>query len=373
MEPISRRPLPYGGVMADMARRPVVLLGETHTSAENHRWQLQVLSALYGRNVNMVLGFESFPRSVQPVLDRWTRGELSEKKFLEDSRWNEVWTFDPDLYMPLFHFARMHRIPMIALNVERDLVSKVREKGWKEIPEEDREGVASPVPASTAYLEELAEIFALHVKASGPKDKKNTDESAPKPVKLDDPAFLKFVDAQLLWDRAMAEKLAEARTGGGDPLVVGIVGAGHLEYGYGITRQLADLGVAKAAVLLPWSVERPCSDLVSKAGVAVADAVFGVKDPKRDPEADKPRLGVIINDAAGGVRIERVAPDSVAMAAGLKKGDLIIEAAGMPTKKTVDLIAVIKKQSPGTWLPLAVKRGGKTLDIVARFPPRRSP
>ncbi len=370
MEPTSGRILPYGGVMADMARRPVVLLGETHTSAENHRWQLQVLSALYGRNANMVLGFESFPRSVQPVLDRWTRGELSEKKFLKDSRWDDVWTFDPNLYMPLFHFARMHRIPMIALNVERDLVSKVRKKGWKEIPGKDREGVTDPVPAPTAYLDELAEIFALHAKMPGRKTKDNDE---PKPIKRDDPAFLKFVDAQLLWDRAMAEKLAAARLGGGDPLVIGIVGSGHLEYGYGITRQLADLGVAKAAVLLPWPVNRPCSDLVSKNGAAVADAVFGIKEPKREPEPEKPKLGVIINDAPGGIRIGRVAPGSVAMAAGLKKGDVIFKAAGVETKKTANLIAIIKKQAPGTWLPLAVKRDAKSLDIVARFPPGKAP
>ncbi len=370
MEPVGKRPLPYGDVIAQMARRPVVLLGETHTSAENHRWQLQVLSALYGRNVNMVLGFESFPRSVQPVLDRWTRGELSEKKFLEDSRWDEVWTFNPNLYMPLFHFARMHRIPMIALNVERELVSAVRKKGWKGIPGKDREGVADPAAPSTAYLKELAEVFALHAKMPG---QKNKGKDVPAPVKLDDPEFLRFVDAQLLWDRAMAEKLAEARLAGGNPLVVGIVGSGHLEYGYGITRQLADLGVAKAAVLLPWSVGRPCSDLTSKEGVAVAGAVFGVKEPTREPEPEKPRLGVIINDAAGGVRIDRVAPGSVAGAAGLKKGDVVFKAAGISTKKTGDLIAVIKKQAPGTWLPLGVTRGGKTLDIIARFPPGKAP
>jgi len=112
-------------LLNDLNKRPVVMLGETHTNAEHHRWQLYVLSALYGKNQNMVIGFEAFPRTLQPILDRWTRGELSKDEFIKLTRWNEIWAYDPDLYMPLFHFARMHRIPMLALNVERSLIQKI--------------------------------------------------------------------------------------------------------------------------------------------------------------------------------------------------------------------------------------------------------
>ncbi|MCZ6467452.1 MAG: hypothetical protein O6829_09295 [Alphaproteobacteria bacterium] len=31
--------------------------------------------------------------------------------------------------------------------------------------------------------------------------------------------------------------------------------------------------------------------------------------------------------------------------------------------------AVAAAQAPGTWLPLRVRRGAETVDIVARFPP----
>ena len=33
------------------------------------------------------------------------------------------------------------------------------------------------------------------------------------------------------------------------------------------------------------------------------------------------------------------------------------------------VIAVVQRQAPGTWLPIKVKRGGETLDLVAKFPP----
>ena len=52
----------------------------------------------------------------------WTigsRGKLTDEAFLKASEWRQVWGYDAALYMPLFQFARLNRIPMIALNVER--------------------------------------------------------------------------------------------------------------------------------------------------------------------------------------------------------------------------------------------------------------
>ena len=95
--------------------RSMILLGEHHDNEEHHRWQLQMISGLYGQNPNIALGFEMFPRSVQPVLDRWLEGELDEETFLKQVKWGEYWSFDAKLYMPMFHFARMNHIPMHAL------------------------------------------------------------------------------------------------------------------------------------------------------------------------------------------------------------------------------------------------------------------
>ena len=58
-------------LLDDMAQRDVVLLGEVHDEMDHHRWQLQTLAALHARRPDMVIGFEMFPRRVQPVLDRW--------------------------------------------------------------------------------------------------------------------------------------------------------------------------------------------------------------------------------------------------------------------------------------------------------------
>ena len=350
LEPDSGRRPADDDLIGRMAGRSVVLLGEVHDNAEHHRWQLHTLSALHGRNPNMVIGFEAFPRSVQAHLDRWTRGDMDEKAFLKATRWNQVWRFEPALYMPLFHFARLHRIPMIALNVDRALIERVRNGGWRAVPGDAREGVSDPAPPSAAYVEYLARAYADHPSA---KDKEPD---------RDDPGFKRFVAVQLTWDRAMAERLAGARLAGGKPLVVGIVGLGHLVYGYGISHQLADLGIPDAAVLLPWETDLECRDLVK--GVPVADAVFGLAGDT--PAAPRPRLGVMID----GLRIQRVMEGSIAQSAGLAKGDMILEAAGRALSSAGDLIAIVRRQGPGTWLPIKIRRGSETLDMVAKFPPR---
>jgi hypothetical protein len=187
---------------------------------------------------------------------------------------------------------------------------------------------------------------------------------------LADPAFRRFVEAQLTWDRAMAEAIAGARTAESAPLVVGILGQGHVEHRWGVPHQLADLGIPDAAVLLPVAPPEDC------AGVPpdLADAVFTVPSAG-DPPPPGPRLGVMIEtvsgggDGSAGARVIEVVPGGVAEATGIEAGDIIVEAAGVPIAKSGDLIATVRQQSPGTWLPLKVQRDGATVDRVARFPP----
>jgi uncharacterized iron-regulated protein len=365
--PSSDTPVAHDGLISEMAGRPIVLLGETHTNPEHHRWQLHTIAALHGRNPNMVLSFEAFPRRVQPVLDRWVRGELNDADFLKETDWFQVWRFNPGLYMPLFHFARQHRIPMVALNVGRELIELVRKDGWKGVSVDAREGVGDPAPPTPAFLRYHAKVYAEHENREG--DHGSTEKAKELVIpELDDPDYLKFVAAMQTWDRAMAEGLATARRTDGQPLVVGIIGRGHLHYGFGIAHQLTDLGITGAAVLLPWDPDDPCDDLALADGPSVADVVFGVDAPRALPTRPGPLLGVRIRDDDGGIRIIQVVEGSVAETAGLAKDDLILHAAGLDITKTTELIAIVKRQSPGTWLPLKIKRSDEVMEIVAKFP-----
>src|SRR5215831_872349 len=156
------QPIDRGALFRDLvAKTGVVLLGESHTDADHHRWQLHTLAALHGQGGKLVIGFEAFPRRLQSVLDDWVEGKLTDEAFLKASEWRQVWGYDAALYMPLFQFARLNRIPMIALNVERKLVARVGREGWEAVPESEREGLSNPAPASPAYQRELARVYLL--------------------------------------------------------------------------------------------------------------------------------------------------------------------------------------------------------------------
>lgn len=259
IDPATGEMLTEGALLDSLAARPIVLLGEEHDNAAHHRWQLSVIEAFQARRPDLVLGFEMFARASQPVLDQWVAGDLDADAFLHAVRWKETWGFDPQLYLPIFIFAQRHRVPMLALNVERSLIRRIGRDGWASVPADERDGIGEPAPTLPGYRRWLAQIFA-HKRA--PHGERATD--AP------DPVFERFVAAQLTWDRAMAEALVAAHDQPQAPLVVGLAGIGHLQNGWGIPHQLRDLGIPDAAVLLPVAAGAACAELAS----GYADAVF---------------------------------------------------------------------------------------------------
>jgi uncharacterized iron-regulated protein len=346
-------------LIGSMAGRDVVLLGEQHDDADHHRWQLQTLAALHAQRPDMRIGFEMFPRRVQPVLDRWVAGELSERQFLEQVGWEEVWSMPAELYLPLFHFARLNRLPILALNIDQSLIRKVATLGWSGVPDAEREGVGAAAEPPAAYVDILFDVHRQHARMRGREDKE---------VGRADTAFRRFVDSQLAWDRAMAEALAAARSpavpsDGRLPLLVGIMGSGHVRFGHGVAHQLKDLGIADVGLLLPMTATTPCTELVA----GLADGVFAVPDALRSP-VPPPRLGVRLEDSGDGVRIAQVSDGSLALRTGLRAGDMIVEAAGAPLKQSAVLAGLVRGQPAGTWLPLKLKRGDETLEFVLRFP-----
>jgi uncharacterized iron-regulated protein len=341
---VSAPPLAAGALLERMASQQAVLLGEAHDSAEDHRWQLETLAQLYARRPQVAIAFEMFPRRVQPVLDQWVAGELSEQEFLARSEWARVWAFDARDYLPLFHFARMNRLPMLAANVERSLPEAVGKVGWDAVPEAQKEGVSRPAAPSEDYLKDLRMAFDQHA-AKG------------------DAAFPHFVEAQALWDRAMAQGIAQYRIKHPETLVVGILGAGHVRHGRGVAHQLHDLGIERVGTLLTWNRANPCAHIAK----GMADAVQIVEPPKENP----PRLGIAADDAGDGkdgVRIATVVAGSIAEQAGLKVDDVLLEIAGQPVKDFMTVRAAVQRQAPGTWLPMKIRRGTAELEIVARFP-----
>jgi uncharacterized iron-regulated protein len=331
----------------------VVLLGESHDNADHHRWELQTVAALAALRPKLVLGFEMFPRRVQGALDRWVAGELSEEEFLKTSDWSRVWGYESAFYLPLFHFARLNGIPMVALNVERDFVRMVGSKGLAAVPPEKREGVSAPAPAGQAYLERLFETYKQH-----------PDKQEPAPARSD-PGFRNFVDAQLVWDRAMAQALSDATARSPDALVVGVMGSNHIAHGDGVPHQLQGLGIKHIASLLPWDRGADCSQF----SVGLATAVFGM--PAAQAAPPPPRLGILVETAPDGVKVSAVTAGSIAAATDLRAGDVLVEVAGTPVKTSDEVRAIVGRMAPGTWLPLKARRQNEMIELTAKFPAKK--
>ncbi|MFO8002624.1 ChaN family lipoprotein, partial [Thioalkalivibrio sp.] len=305
-------------------------------------------AGLHARRPDMVIGLEMLPRESQPALDAWVAGALDEQGFLRESNWSSAWGFDPDLYLPILHFARMHRVPLIALNLDRSLVSRLGDEGWDAVPPEERHHITAPAPATEAYRESLRKVFAEHPSA-----------------RYEDADIDRFVAGQQVWDRALAAGLADAAEEG--RLAVGLMGAGHLEYGHGVPHQLRDLGIVETRVLLPRESDADCTE--PKAGLA--DALFGITSGERFEPPRPLLLGVRIDTDPEGVRIESVMPESVAAAAGLEAADIVTSAAGLTVRVPGDLVTVVRRQQPGHVLPLTILRDGEQREILARFPPNQ--
>jgi uncharacterized iron-regulated protein len=158
LRPATGKEVAHPAMMAEAAAAGVVLLGESHDRADHHRWQLSVMAGLLARRADVVAGFEMFPARADPVLADWVAGRLTEAAFLERVEWRRVWGFAEALYLPLFHFCRLHRVPMIGLNCDRDLVRRVGAEGWEAIPEDAREGITPAAPATEAYRRYLFEM-----------------------------------------------------------------------------------------------------------------------------------------------------------------------------------------------------------------------
>ncbi|MFP4129994.1 MAG: ChaN family lipoprotein [Halorhodospira sp.] len=347
LDPASGERLETRQVLDALAGTDFILLGEEHTRADHHRWQLHTLAGLQGRGELAAVGLEMLPRGKQPALEAWRAGELDREAFLAESKWQRVWGHEAELYTPLLEFIRIQRVPARALNVARDTVRAVRREGWAALDAEQREGVGQPAEASEAYRERLRQTLAEHPGMSADGGD----------------ALAGFIAAQTFWDRAMAEALADAHERHGGP-VVGIVGRGHVAHGHGIPHQLADLGYQEVQVLLPVDADEACPD------PGTADYLFALEAPAAAAGPEPPRLGIAMTlEDEGRVVIQEVLADTPAAAAGLEAGDRIVEAAGQVVSRPAAMQRIVARQPPGTWLPLTVARDGERREVVVRFPP----
>jgi len=219
----AARQLTPRALIDELALAEVVFLGETHLDETTHRFEARVLEALAERTGDrVVLALEMFERDVQPVLDRYLVGEISEAQMRAQARpWNNY----PTAYRPLIELARRHGVPVVASNVPRPLLRKIAMGGaeaYRTLPPEDARWLPRELLAnSERYWRRAAGAVRGHAG-------QRADESAE--------ALL--YSTQSLWDNSMGEACADALAEHPGFLVVHVNGGFHSAYGDGTVHQL---------------------------------------------------------------------------------------------------------------------------------------
>ncbi|MFN9693035.1 MAG: ChaN family lipoprotein [Synechococcaceae cyanobacterium] len=319
-----------------------LLLGEIHTSAADHAWQLQTLDALAARRPRLALGLEMVPAPRQPVLDRFSVGQLDEAAFLREVGWAEVWGHDPELYLPILRWARARGVPLLALNAEPELVRRVRREGLAAIPPAQWQAIGKPAPLGAAYRARLERSWRAH----------GGDAALPGAVLTPTQAadLERFLDSQRLRDRAMAVQIAAAHQRDPAVLVVALIGRGHLEDHDGVPRQLRDLGLTRLEAALRPELPPACAPAPAGA-----------------------RLGAYLESADGVVWVRQVAPGTAAARGGLRVGDRILTVNDQAVDRAGQVIRRVRLQPDGEPLRLSIERGGRRLRLELQLPPRREP
>ena len=167
------------------------------------------------------------------------------------------------------------------------------------------------------------------------------------------------------------ERSAAAADGADDrkPILVVLTGSGHVAYGLGIERQVAQWFDGEVASLIPVSVQDEDGELVDRVQGSYADFVWGL--PRQEAPL-YPSLGISSRKGDDGRRtIIHLAEESTAQRAGLAVGDFLLAVDG------VDLVAkgvfsrLMAEKRWGDAVSVTVERAGETLEIEVLM--RRQP
>ncbi|MPZ20912.1 MAG: hypothetical protein GEV06_23870 [Luteitalea sp.] len=253
----------------------LLLVGEEHDSVASHDLQRRVIEALVGRGRRVLIGLEMLPRSSQPALDRWTRGDLEEEALPEAVDWRKHWGMSWRYYRELFLLAREHALPLVALNVPREVISAVRARGVTGLsPEEAAQVPTIHDPANADHLALFRAFMGDDAAAHGPTSPED---------------WTAMLRAQAAWDAVMARRAVDALDEEADTnaIMAVLAGTGHVAYGLGIERQARQWFDGPIASILPASIAEGADRQTVRA--SYASFLQGVpEEPARGQAPPKP-------------------------------------------------------------------------------------
>lgn len=212
-----------------IGQKRIIIVGEYHTRKSHHLAQLHVIRALHESGVPMAIGLEMFSAESQSTLDKWTSGEMKEKDF--QKVYYDNWNFPWPLYSKIFEYAREMGIPLVGLNVSRDITRQVARGGFQSLSKAQM----AELPYVTCKVDR--EYMAFIKKAYGAHAHGQLN-------------FTYFCEAQLVWDKVMAINALEYLKLNPKLSMVLLAGTGHA-WKRGIPDQISQRSKLPHTVILP--------------------------------------------------------------------------------------------------------------------------
>jgi uncharacterized iron-regulated protein len=220
------------GLVRDLEGTKVITIGEQHDNRDHHTAQLRLIAALHEADMEVAVGFEQFGVRSQPGLDDWIAGKSGIDDLFEiySLDWELNWW---PLYLPIFEYAREHEIPMVGLNIPREIVRQVASRGFSSLSAEQRGKIrVLSCNIDQKYQDTLSRLVGHKRMQPG-----NT-------------VFQKFCEAQVVWDTSMALNAVDYIKANPGRVLVILAGSFHA-WKRGIPEQIRRVADMPVKTILP--------------------------------------------------------------------------------------------------------------------------
>ena len=342
--------LPLSVITKQVGDKAVVYVGERHDRYGDHLVQLEVIWSLRQVHHDLAIGMEMFQGRYQGALDDYIAGRIDEETFLRKSHYFTGWGFNYFLYRDILLYARERRVPVVALNIPRDVASKVARRGLANLSNEERALLPKEMDLSDeGYRERLRQAYEMH-QAELPGD------SGPKDLES-------FVEAQILRDESMARAVADYLAHHPDCRMVVLAGIGHLEFGSGIPKRAYRRSGKAYSVVLPYS-----------GGPLLDGWADFIVFPDMAEAREALKLLAAVEPSGKGLTVKGFSPGSGAREAGMEEGDVIVAVDERDVADLDDLQTFLLLRHVGEGVRVTAFRGTERLDFAVELKaPSRMP
>ncbi|BBG65930.1 hypothetical protein NNO_1227 [Hydrogenimonas sp.] len=324
---------PLKSIFPDLAGERVLFVGEQHTDFSNHLNQLKIIKAMVAAGKKVAIGMEMFQEPYQKYLDLFIEGKISEKEMLRKTEYFKRWKYNYHLYRPIILFAKKNGLPIVALNIEKEITKKVVREGIDALSKSEKSRVPASIDFSNSrYKEELRRIYSSHQAQTF----KNFDE---------------FYYAQLLWDETMAKNVVSFLKKHPDRSMVVLAGNGHVMFGFGIPDRIERRGIKSYKIVVNSMKPKP----------GIADYLLYPEPIETAPEK---KIGVYL-EGDQSLKVVKLVENSPAMKGGIRKDDIITAIDGAEVGTIPDL--KLELFFTGKECIVTVLRNGKRLEIPITF------